>query len=64
MGYMTGWRVSDMLGLRREDLDLDAATAVTRAEDNKGKRDEKVKLHPVVVDHLRKMASFDPHVFP
>src|SRR5712692_5302372 len=30
MGYMTGWRISDMLGLRREDLDLDAETAITR----------------------------------
>jgi integrase len=64
MGYMTGWRISDMLGLDRDDLDLDAGTAITRWEDNKGKRDEKVKLHPVVVEHLRKLASFDPHVFP
>jgi integrase len=31
---------------------------------NKGKRDEKVKLHPVVVEHLRKVVSFDPHVLP
>ena len=29
MGYMTGWRISDMLGLRREDLDLNAGTAIT-----------------------------------
>jgi integrase len=64
MGYMTGWRISDMLGLRRDDLNLEAGTAVTRAEDNKGKRDELVKLHPVVTEHLKKLASFDPHVFP
>ena len=64
MGYMTGWRISDMLGLRRDDLDLDAGTAITRARDNKGKRDERVKLHPVVVEHLKKIASFDSHVFP
>src|SRR5262249_10887791 len=64
MGYMTGWRISAMLGLRRDDLDLDAATAITRAEDNKGKRDERVKLHTVVVEHLKKLAGFDPHVFP
>jgi integrase len=63
MGYMTGWRISDMLALRRDDLDLEAGTAITRAEDNKGKRDELVKLHPVVVDHLRKLAGFDPRVF-
>jgi integrase len=63
-GYMTGWRVNEILSLRRDDLDLDAGTAVTRAEDNKGRRDERVKLHPVVVDHLRKLAGFDPLVFP
>src|SRR5262245_22848671 len=53
MGYMTRRRNSDVLGLRRADLDLDGGTAVTRAEDNKGKRDELVKLHSVVVEHLR-----------
>jgi integrase len=64
MGYMTGWRISDMLGLRRDDLDLEAGTAITRAEDNKGKRDERVRLHPVVVEHLKKVKGFDPRVFP
>jgi integrase len=64
MGYMTGWRISDMLGLWRDDLDLDRGEAVTRAKDNKGKRDERVRLHPVVVDHLKKLAGFDPRVFP
>jgi integrase len=63
MGYMTGWRIGDMIGLRRDDLDLEAGTAVTRGEDNKGKRDELVKLHPVVVEHLKRLASFDTHVF-
>lgn len=42
------------IGLRRDDLDLEAGTAVTQAEDNKGKRDERVNLHPVVVEHLRR----------
>jgi integrase len=64
MGYLTGWRISDMMGLRRADLDLDAATAITRAKDNKGNRDELVKLHHVVIDHLRKLACFEPFVFP
>src|SRR5215831_19063159 len=63
-GYMTGWRIGDMLDLRRDDLDLEAGIAITRWEDNKGKRDERVKLHPVVIDHLKKLAGFDPHVFP
>jgi integrase len=62
-GYMTGWRISELLALRRADLDLDAGTALTRAEDNKGGRDDRVKLHSVVIDHLKKLAGFDPHVF-
>jgi integrase len=64
MAYLTGWRIGDLLGLRRCDLDLEAATAITRGEDNKGKRDERVKLHPVVIEHLKNLAGFDPHVFP
>lgn len=64
VGYMTGWRISDMLGLRRDDLDLEAGYAVTRFEDNKGKRDDRVKLHPVVVEHLRRLPGFTPTVFP
>ena len=63
--YMTGWRISDLLGLRREDLDLDAGVAITRFEDNKGKRDDRVKLHPAAVEHLKQLAGcFDPNVFP
>jgi integrase len=62
--YMTGWRISEALALVRADVDLDGATAVTRAEDNKGKRDERIGLHPVVVQHLRRLTTFGPHVFP
>jgi integrase len=62
--YMTGWRICEVLALRRSDVDLDAGWAVTRAADNKGKRDERIKLHPVVNDHLRKLTSFEPVVFP
>lgn len=64
MGYMTGWRISELLGLRKDDVDLEAGFAITRWEDNKGKRDERIKLQPVVVEHLRKLAGFDPCVFP
>ncbi len=62
--YMTGWRIGALLALRREDLDLEAGTALTRAEDNKGKRDQKTPLHPIVVEHLRKLPAFEPVVFP
>jgi integrase len=62
--YMTGWRIGEPLALRPDDLDLDEATAITRHADNKGNRDELVPLHPVVVEHLRKIVSFEPTVFP
>ena len=62
--FMTGWRINEVLLLRREDLDLDNGTAITRAPDNKGKRDDLVPLHPIVIDHLRCIPSFAPTVFP
>jgi len=65
MGYMTGWRIGDMLALRRDRLNLEAGTATSLAEDNKGKRDELVKLHPVVIEHLRRLGgAFSTTVFP
>ena len=65
--YMTDWRISQLLSLKWSDIDLESATAITRAEvvGNKRKRDEKIPLHPVVVDHLRRLVgSFSSHVFP
>jgi integrase len=61
--YMTGWRIGSLLALRREDVDLDAGTAVSWAKDNKGKRDQRVKLSPVVVEHLKKLPGFSPFIF-
>src|SRR5262245_42982293 len=46
--YMTGWRVGEPLAVRREDVDLEAGTAITRHEDNKGDRTEVAPLHSVV----------------
>jgi integrase len=63
-GYMTGWRIGDVLGLRRDDLNLAAGTAVTRFEASKGKRDALVKLHPMVIEHLKPLAGVSPRVFP
>lgn len=62
--YMTGWRISEPLALKRADLDLIAATAITRERDNKGRRGEIIPLHPVVVDHLRAIDATDVLVFP
>jgi integrase len=64
MAYMTGWRIGDLQGLRREDLDLAEGVAISRAVNNKSKRDEKVTLHSVAIEHLKKLASFSPRVLP
>lgn len=55
--YMTGWRISEPTALRWDDVSLDEGWAITRAADNKGGRDERAPLHPVVVDHLRKIVD-------
>ena len=39
-------------------------TSITRHADNKGKRDDVMRLHTVVLEHLRGIASFEPVVFP
>ena len=62
--YMTGWRIGEPLALLRDDLDIEKGQAITRHGDNKGKRDEMVPLHPVVVEHLERLTSFEPVVFP
>lgn len=62
--YMTGWRISEPLALRREDVDLKAGHAITRAEDNKGNRDDQIPLHPIILDHLERLAGFSPKIFP
>ena len=62
--YMTGWRVSEPLALLWDDVSLDNGKAITRHGDNKGRRDERVPLHPVVVEHLRRIIDSGELVFP
>jgi integrase len=61
---MTGWRISEILALKWADVNLEAGTALTRASDNKGKRDAVVALHPVLIDRIRPLKTFHPNVFP
>ncbi|HEY4312287.1 MAG TPA: tyrosine-type recombinase/integrase [Pirellulales bacterium] len=63
MAYMTGWRISELLKLRREDVNFENATALNRAADNKGRRDSLTLLHPIVVDHLKPLAGFSRLIF-
>jgi integrase len=63
---MAGWRIGEALRLKRGDVDLEKRTALTRAEDNKGKRDFRTPLHPVIVDWMMPLfvSSAGEQVFP
>jgi integrase len=60
----TGWRIDEILSLRREDLDLETGAILTRAVDNKGARDAMDYLPAPALDHVRRLASFHDNVFP
>lgn len=64
VAYMTGWRRDEILTLLRSDVDLDAGEAMLRAINTKGRRDERIPLHPIVVEHLRRIAGFEQEFFP
>lgn len=61
--YMTGWRIGEILDLRHDDLDLENGIAIVDAESTKGKREARIELHPVVIEHLRRITEFTPLVF-
>lgn len=61
--YLHGWRVGELGKLKRRNTDLEAGTIKTTARDNKGKRDDRIRLLPVVVDHLRLIQGFGEFVF-
>lgn len=61
---MTGWRVNEILSFPKADLDIENAKAVLRADNTKGRREESIDLHPIVIDHIRKVPTFDALVFP
>lgn len=63
MAYLTGWRIGSLLALRWADVDLDAGIALSRADDNKGGRDQRIDLHTLIVSHLRRLVGFRPCVF-
>jgi integrase len=63
-GLLTGWRIRELLALRWEDVDFATATIITRHADNKGRRDERVPIHDVVIEHLKRLRTTGSHVFP
>ena len=58
--YMTGLRIHEILSFRNDDFDLERGHLITRANDNKGKRDEVIALHPTVVEHIQSLNSSNP----
>lgn len=62
-GYLTGWRISEILAVRRHDVDFQAGTAFIPADQTKGRRDATVELHPAILDHLRTIAGFRETLF-
>lgn len=60
----TGWRKDEILKFRRKDLDLETGRIVTRAENNKGGRDDVDYRPAATLEHLEKIKSFDAEVFP
>jgi integrase len=59
----TGWRIEEILSLKRDDLNLETGAVVTRAASNKGKRDDIDHLPDVALEHVKKMIGFLPLVF-
>lgn len=61
--WATGMRIGSLLAMRWEDVDLEAGIAISRARNNKGKRDQRHHV-AAVVSLLEKIRGFDPRVFP
>lgn len=59
----TGWRYTEVLELRKADVDLSSGRIITRHGDNKGKRDEADYLPPGVADLLIGVVGFGDLVF-
>ncbi len=59
----TGWRIEEILTFRRDDLDLKTGAILTRASNNKGKRDAMDYLPQAALDRVREVVGFEPVVF-
>ena len=51
MTYMTRWRIGSLLALRWEDVHFEVGFALSQATESKGKRDQRIPLHPLVIEH-------------
>jgi integrase len=62
--YMTGWRVSEVLSLRWEHVDFEKGTIFSPAEEQKGRRDEEIPLHNLIVERLETIKGDRELIFP
>jgi len=59
----TGWRIGEILALRRDDFDPHTGAILTRAADNKGGRDDADHLPAVALELVKVLVGFDALVF-
>jgi integrase len=57
-------RIGELLALRWDDTSLTGHGVLTRADDNKAGRDERLPLHPNVVEHLTVFPPKGKLLFP
>jgi integrase len=55
--YQTGWRIGEILALRWDDVDLDEGTVLTRGDENKGRRDAKIALPELALEHVKRLVG-------
>ncbi len=63
LGFMSGMRRDEMLLLKWDDCYLDESYVQLWADGTKGRRDERIPLHPIVVEHLRRIQDLGVLVF-
>ncbi len=51
--FVTGWRINEILNIRRDDVNFDTGQIVARWDDSKGKRDELIFVPQSLVDLLK-----------
>ena len=55
--------MSELIKLLREDVDLEVGYAVTRAADNKVKKEARIPLYPVIIGSLQAIPGFGLKMF-
>lgn len=51
--FVTGWRLNEILSIRRDDVNFESGQIIARWDDSKGKRDESIFVPEAILDLLR-----------